>query len=453
MKKLLLTLAAMLAAGTLACHAQAATTVKVGASPTPHAEILNAVKDMLKAEGINLEIIEYSDYVQPNVALDSKDLDANYFQHKPYLDDFNAQKGTKLSSMGSVHYEPFGIYAGKCKSLKDLKKGAIVAVPNDATNEGRALLLMQDQGLITLKDGTGLTATVRDIKDNPKKLRIEEIEAAQLVRALPDVDIAIINGNYAILGGLKVADALAVEAADSAAATTYANILAIRTGDEKRPELQALYKALDEGRLGDALREASRKIGLETLMFSEFGYRNFVAASKPLTDAASLMNLKVRTTDYPVEVAVATELGMNPAPIAWGETYTALQQGTVDAEGNTFSLLNDARHTEVLKYAVNSEHNYSMHVLLMNKKKWDSLTPEQQGILREAAREASDWQRKESVALEEKAWQAFRDRGITIHMLTDAERAELKARTRPAYEAFAREVPADILQLLEETQK
>ena len=204
MKKLLLTLAAMLAAGTLVCHAQAATTVKVGASPTPHAEILNAAKDMLKAEGINLEIIEYSDYVQPNVALDSKDLDANYFQHKPYLDDFNAQKGTKLSSMGGVHYEPFGIYAGKCKSLKDLKKGAIVAVPNDATNEGRALLLMQDQGLITLKDGVGLTATVRDIKDNPKKLRIEEIEAAQLVRALPDVDIAIINGNYAILGGIAV---------------------------------------------------------------------------------------------------------------------------------------------------------------------------------------------------------------------------------------------------------
>lgn len=216
---------------------------------------------------------------------------------------------------------------------------------------------------------------------------------------------------------------------------------------------QALYKALDEGKLGEALREASRKIGLETLMFSEFGYRNFVAANKPLTDAKSLMNLKVRTTDSPVEVAVATELGMNPAPIAWGETYTALQQGTVDAEGNTFSLLNDAKHTEVLKYAVNSEHNYSMHVLLMNKKKWDSLTPEQQKILREAAKEANDWQRKESVVLEEKAWQAFRDRGIKIHMLTDAERAELKAKTRPAYEKFAKEVPADILQLLEETQK
>ena len=250
MKKLLLTLAAMLAAGTLVCHAQAATTVKVGASPTPHAEILNAAKDMLKAEGINLEIIEYSDYVQPNVALDSKDLDANYFQHKPYLDDFNAQKGTKLSSMGGVHYEPFGIYAGKCKSLKDLKKGAIVAVPNDATNEGRALLLMQDQGLITLKDGVGLTATVRDIKENPKKLRIEEIEAAQLPRSLQDVDLAVINGNYAIQAGLKVSDALA----DSAAATTYANILAIRTGDEKRPELQALYKALCSDKIKEFMK-------------------------------------------------------------------------------------------------------------------------------------------------------------------------------------------------------
>lgn len=188
--------------------------------------------------------MEYSDYVQPNVALDSKELDANYFQHKPYLDDFNAQKGTKLSSMGPVHYEPFGIYAGKTKSLKDLKDGALVAVPNDATNEGRALLLLQDEGLIKLKKDAGLAATRRDIVENPKKLRIEEIEAAQLVRALPDVDIAIINGNYAILGGLKVADALAVEAADSVAAATYANILAVREGDEKRPELRALYEVL-----------------------------------------------------------------------------------------------------------------------------------------------------------------------------------------------------------------
>ena len=216
---------------------------------------------------------------------------------------------------------------------------------------------------------------------------------------------------------------------------------------------QSLYKALDEGELGKALRAASQEIGLETIMFSEYGYRNFVSAKQPLTDAKSLMNLKVRTTDSPVEVAVATELGMNPAPVAWGETYTALQQGTVDAEGNTFSLLNDAKHTEVLKYAMNSEHNYSMHILLMNKKKWDSLTPEQQKIIREAAAEATAWQREESVRLEEKAWQAFRDQGIQIHMLTPEERAEMKAKTRPAFDQFAKEVPAHILTLLEETQK
>ena len=284
MKKLLLTLAAMLAAGTLVCHAQAATTVKVGASPTPHAEILNAAKDMLKAEGINLEIIEYSDYVQPNVALDSKDLDANYFQHKPYLDDFNAQKGTKLSSMGGVHYEPFGIYAGKCKSLKDLKKGAIVAVPNDATNEGRALLLMQDQGLITLKDGVGLTATVRDIKENPKKLRIEEIEAAQLVRALPDVDIAIINGNYAILGGLKVADALAdyyagqkmisvhplnegtdggFLAANKLAGLDRLEIFCLANPDGTQMELISLFDNLGKGSSGAAVQCMNLMLGLD----------------------------------------------------------------------------------------------------------------------------------------------------------------------------------------------
>ncbi|MCI7569881.1 MAG: TRAP transporter substrate-binding protein [Desulfovibrio sp.] len=220
------------------------------------------------------------------------------------------------------------------------------------------------------------------------------------------------------------------------------------------PEHQAaLYKALDEGELGKALRKVSQEIGLETIMFSEFGYRNFVSSDKPLTDAKSLMNLKVRTTDSPVEVAVATELGMNPAPVAWGETYTALQQGTVDAEGNTFSLLNDAKHTEVLKYAMNSEHNYSMHILLMNKKKWDSLTPEQQKIIREAAAEATVWQREESVRLEEKAWQAFRDKGIKIHMLTPEQRAEIKAKTRPAYDKFAKEVPTHVLKLIEETQK
>ncbi|WP_297825759.1 MetQ/NlpA family ABC transporter substrate-binding protein [uncultured Desulfovibrio sp.] len=255
MKKLLLAFVALLGTVSLTAAAQAAATITVGASPTPHAEILAEAAKLLKPQGYELKIVEYSDYVQPNVALDSKELDANYFQHKPYLDDFNAQKGTKLASLGPVHYEPFGIYAGKSRNLKELKNGAMVAVPNDATNEGRALLLMQDEGLITLKKDAGLTATRRDIVENAKKLRIEEIEAAQLVRSLPDVDIAIINGNYAILGGLKVADALAVEAADSMAAATYANVLAIRAGDEKRPELQALYKALTSPEVADFMKK------------------------------------------------------------------------------------------------------------------------------------------------------------------------------------------------------
>lgn len=178
------------------------------------------------------------------------------------------------------------------------------------------------------------------------------------------------------------------------------------------PKNQAkLYKALDEGELGKALDKVAASVGLKTIMFSEYGYRNFVSTKHPLNEVKDLMNLKVRTTDSPVEVAVATELGMNPAPVAWGETYTALQQGTVDAEGNTFSLLNDAKHSEVLKHAMDSQHNYSMHMLLMNKKKWDSLKPEQQKIITEAAHEALIWQRAESVRLEEKAWQAFRDQG------------------------------------------
>lgn len=252
-KKLMLCLVA-LGIFILAAGAHAATTLKIGASPTPHAEILLEAAKILEPKGIVLDVIDYSDYVQPNVALDSGDLDANYFQHKPYLDDFNAQKGTKLVSLGPVHYEPFGVYAGRAKNLNTLKKGAIVAVPNDATNEGRALLLLQDQGLIKLRKDSGLTATTRDIVDNPLGLRIEEIEAAQLARSLPDVDIAVINGNYAILGGLKVADALAVEAADSMAAATYANVLAARAGDEARAELQELYNAVTSAQAAEFMR-------------------------------------------------------------------------------------------------------------------------------------------------------------------------------------------------------
>ena len=219
------------------------------------------------------------------------------------------------------------------------------------------------------------------------------------------------------------------------------------------PKNQAkLYKALDEGELGKALDKVAASVGLKTIMFSEYGYRNFVSTKHPLNEVKDLMNLKVRTTDSPVEVAVATELGMNPAPVAWGETYTALQQGTVDAEGNTFSLLNDAKHSEVLKHAMDSQHNYSMHILLMNKKKWDSLNPEQKKIITEAAHEALIRQRAESVRLEEKAWQAFHDKGITISRLTPEQRAELKQKTQAVRDQFSKEIPAELLALIAETQ-
>ena len=219
--------------------------IVIGASPSPHADILKVAKKELKKEGYELEIKEYSDYVQPNTALESGDLDANYFQHKPYLDDFNKKKKTHLVSAGMIHYEPFGIFPGKTKTLKDLKKGATVAVPNDTTNEARALLLLQDQGLIKLKDGAGLTATKKDIVENKKDLAIKEIEAAQLPRSLKDVDIAVVNGNYALQAGLKVnKDALATEDADSVGAKTYGNIVAVKKGNEKSAATKALIKVL-----------------------------------------------------------------------------------------------------------------------------------------------------------------------------------------------------------------
>ena len=219
--------------------------IVIGASPSPHADILKVAKKELKKEGYELEIKEYSDYVQPNTALESGELDANYFQHKLYLDDFNKKKKTHLVSAGMIHYEPFGIFPGKTKTLKDLKKGATVAVPNDTTNEARALLLLQDQGLIKLKDGAGLTATKKDIVENKKDLAIKEIEAAQIPRSLKDVDIAVVNGNYALQAGLKVnKDALATEDADSVGAKTYGNIVAVKKGNEKLAATKALIKAL-----------------------------------------------------------------------------------------------------------------------------------------------------------------------------------------------------------------
>ena len=218
--------------------------ITVGASPSPHAEILNAVADELKAEGYELKVVEYNDYIQPNVALADGDLDANYFQHAPYLENYNEENGTDLVSATAVHFEPMGIYASKSSDIKNVPDGAKIAVPSDATNEARALLLLQDQGVITLKDGAGLEATANDIESNPHNIELVEVEAAAVARSLDDVDFAVINGNYALSAGLDTSATLASEGADSEAAQTYANIVAVRKGEEDSDKTKALVKAL-----------------------------------------------------------------------------------------------------------------------------------------------------------------------------------------------------------------
>ena len=228
--------------------------IRVAASPTPHAEILAIAKEILAAQGYELEIVEYTDYVQPNLVVDSGDLDANYFQHTPYLSTFNEEHGTDLVSVGLIHYEPFGIYAGKTASLEELADGAEVIIPNDGSNETRALLLLQQEGLITLADGIDASsnASVYDIVDNPKNLNITEMEAAQLPNSLQDVDIAVINGNYALQAGLNAgADALAIEDASGDAAQTYANIVAVKAGNENDEAIQALVAALQSQQVKD----------------------------------------------------------------------------------------------------------------------------------------------------------------------------------------------------------
>lgn len=216
----------------------------VGASPAPHAEILRAAQDTLKDMGYELVIKEYTDYVQPNLALQSGDLDANYFQHFPYLEQFNEENKTDLVSAGTLHYEPFGLYAGKSTSLDALPAGAQIAVPNDVSNEARALLLLADNGLIELKEGVGLNATEKDIVKYIKDIKVIAIEAAQLPRSLSDVDMAVINGNYAIAAGLKVSDAVVTESSESIAATTYGNVVAVRAGEEESEATKALMEAL-----------------------------------------------------------------------------------------------------------------------------------------------------------------------------------------------------------------
>ena len=229
--------------------------IKIGATPSPHAEILEAAKDALKEKGVEIEIVTYNDYVQPNLATDQGQIDANYFQHLPYLEDFNKENNTHVVSVGKIHYEPFGIYAGKSKDLKAIQDGAKIAVPNDTTNEARALLLLEANGIIKLKDGAGLTATKQDIVENPHNVDIYEVEAAQIPRSLDSVDFACMNGNYAIQANYKPSDALAAEDAQSEAAQTYANIIAVSEKNKDAEWAKTLVEVLHSKEIQDFINE------------------------------------------------------------------------------------------------------------------------------------------------------------------------------------------------------
>lgn len=255
-KKLYLLLALVLAVASLtACgssdkkddskKAESKGTIKVAASATPHAEILEEAKKILKDKGWNLQIQVFDDYVQPNNVVESGDFDANYFQHIPYLEQFNKEKGTHLVNAGGIHYEPFGIYPGTKKKLDELAEGDTIAVPNDTTNEARALLLLEANGIIKLKDGAGLTATVKDIAENPKNVKIQELEAAQVPRVKDEVAFVVLNGNYALQAGFSVSkDSIAYEKSDSEAAKTYLNVIAVKKDNENKPGIKALVEVL-----------------------------------------------------------------------------------------------------------------------------------------------------------------------------------------------------------------
>lgn len=230
--------------------------IKVAASSTPHAEILEKAKPILKEKGWDLKVTVFDDYVQPNNVVESGDFDANYFQHIPYMEDFNEKHGTHLVDAGDIHYEPFGIYPGTKKALRDISDGDTIAVPNDSTNEARALLLLQDSGLITLKDGVGLEATITDIVSNPKNLKIQELEAAQIPRVINEVAFAVLNGNYALQAGFSVAkDSVAYEKSDSAAAKTYVNIIAVKSGNENNEGIKALVEVLKSDEIKNFINE------------------------------------------------------------------------------------------------------------------------------------------------------------------------------------------------------
>ena len=231
-------------------------TIRIGASITPHSEILKAADELLRDKGYQLDIVEFDDYILPNLNVESGELDANFFQHRPYLENFNEENDTHLVSVAVVHYEPFGLYPGKTTSLENLKDNAQIAIPNDGTNEARALLLLESLGLITLKDGVGTTATILDIAENPKNLQITEMAAAQLARSLQDVDMAVINGNYALQAGLDLNDALATEDKNSEVADTYANVLVVKEGNENSDAIKALSEVLTSPEIKTFINES-----------------------------------------------------------------------------------------------------------------------------------------------------------------------------------------------------
>lgn len=231
-------------------------TISVAASATPHAEILEQAKPLLEEKGYELEVKIFEDYIIPNEVVESGDFDANYFQHIPYLESFNEEKGTHLVDAGDIHYEPFGIYPGKKESLDDIEEGDTIAVPNDTTNEARALLLLQDNGIIKLKEGVGLEATKNDIEENPHNVEIIELEAAQIPRVVQDMSYVVLNGNYALQADYSVAkDSLAYEKSDSEAAKTYVNLIAVKEGNEDNEAIKALVEVLKSDEIKDYINE------------------------------------------------------------------------------------------------------------------------------------------------------------------------------------------------------
>ena len=244
------------AEGTETAAVESKGTIKIAASATPHAEILEAAKPILAEEGWDLEITVYDDYVLPNEAVESGEMDANYFQHVPYLDSFNEERGTHLVEVGKIHYEPFGIYPGTKSSLDDVAEGDVIAVPNDTTNEARALLLLQDNGIITLKADAGLEATVNDIEENPYNVQIEELAAEQVARVSDEVAYLVLNGNYALEAGYSVGqDALAYEKSDSEAAKTYVNVVVVKEGNEDNEGVKALVDVLKSDEIKDFINK------------------------------------------------------------------------------------------------------------------------------------------------------------------------------------------------------